>query len=178
MAAVGAVALLPPRPEDPVPSSANRRSILWDVPPPKKSAKSDGDDKPVEFDRFDMAVKAAGVASTLKLSKLALELGLIDKLPEPFDHRNPADAIKAAQAMHKAFPKDILGDDFSYEISTNDGRLIVRLSTDFLRLDEELRESRMERLGRIWKMTKFTRDYGFSPTIEFRSKDGITTIEQ
>ena len=181
-AAVGLIALLPNRTPEPTRPGALSQSGLWEDPPPNRVAKPDKDDEPAvpaKPDGVDAVIKAAGIGSTLKLSKLALELGLIDKLPDPFDHRKPADAIKAAQAMDQAFPREWFGDDFSYEVSTTDGRLIIHVSKDFLELDEERKEKRFGQLSRIWKMTKFTRDYGFSPTVEFRSKEGWTqTIEK
>lgn len=122
---------------------------------------------------FDNAMKGATeIGATLKLSKMAFELGLIDKLPDPFDHRKPEDAAKAAAAMSRVFPKSVLGDYWTWEVSTDDGRLILHVSPEFLALEPDVRRQTMDSLFNIWQSTKFTVDYGFSKTIEFRSKVG------
>lgn len=129
--------------------------------------------KAADKEAFDTAMKGATeIGATLKLSKMAFDLGLIEKLPDPFDHRKPADAAKAAAAMSRVFPKDVLGDYWTWEVSTDDGRLILNVSPEFLALEPKVRRQTMDSLFNIWQSTKFTIDYGFSRTIEFRSKDG------
>lgn len=173
LASVGIIAKLPSRTQGTARSDANGATDVQKDEPQKASTEAGQSDDPAKPAGADSQPNVVGIASTGGLSRLAHELGFIDELPKPLDHRKPADAAKAAKAMREAFPKDKFG-DYSFGVSTKDGHLIVHVSEDFLELDEDRINRRMGQYTRIWRLTKFTREYGFSPIVEFRARSGWT----